>query len=240
MTGPSPQSGNPAHPAHSQPQEDCDLVMKGGITSGIVYPPAIEILSRKYRFRSIGGTSVGAMAAAAISAAEFYRQQTTSSDGFHCLSEDVKKWLQEDDNLLHLFQPSPNATAPGICTGVAADYEERVITATDSTIISVAKHRQILQSLDCPLSLRLLMECSHWRNSRLSSVRSFPISCLCSHLSVHSQQCCPEFLAALDAHHARRDRIVAWLAGWQCDRSSSRFTRELLWYLYRLYSYTTG
>lgn len=107
MTGPSPQLGNSALPTHSLPQEECDLVMKGGITSGIVYPPAIEILSRKYRFRSIGGTSVGAMAAATISAAEFYRQKTNSSDGFHCLSKDVKEWLRQDSNLLNLFQPTP-------------------------------------------------------------------------------------------------------------------------------------
>ena len=38
----------------------CDLVMKGGITSGIVYPKAIALLSKHYRFKSIGGTSAGA------------------------------------------------------------------------------------------------------------------------------------------------------------------------------------
>ena len=41
---------------------ECDLVMKGGITSGIVYPAAILRLKDKYRFRNIGGTSAGAMA----------------------------------------------------------------------------------------------------------------------------------------------------------------------------------
>ena len=38
----------------------CDLVMRGGITSGIVYPRAIAKLAETYRFRSIGGTSAGA------------------------------------------------------------------------------------------------------------------------------------------------------------------------------------
>jgi len=33
----------------------CDLVMKGGITSGIVYPNAVLALAREYRFKSIGG-----------------------------------------------------------------------------------------------------------------------------------------------------------------------------------------
>jgi len=42
----------------------CDLVMKGGITSGIVYPNAVLALAREYRFKSIGGTSAGAIAAA--------------------------------------------------------------------------------------------------------------------------------------------------------------------------------
>ena len=40
---------------------ECDLVMRGGITSGIVYPCAIAKLAETYRFRSIGGTSAGAV-----------------------------------------------------------------------------------------------------------------------------------------------------------------------------------
>src|SRR6266700_211151 len=35
----------------------CDIVMKGGITSGVVYPRAVTRLAREYRFQSIGGTS---------------------------------------------------------------------------------------------------------------------------------------------------------------------------------------
>ncbi len=54
--------------------DECDLIMKGGITSGIVYPFAILELARKYRFRSIGGTSAGAIAAAFAAAAEYARQ----------------------------------------------------------------------------------------------------------------------------------------------------------------------
>jgi len=54
----------------------CDMVMKGGITSGVVYPTAICELARQYRFRNIGGASAGAIAAAAAAAAEFGRQNT--------------------------------------------------------------------------------------------------------------------------------------------------------------------
>src|SRR5687768_54569 len=61
--------------------DECDLVMKGGITSGIVYPFAILELGRKYRFRNIGGTSAGAIAAAFAAAAE-YARQTGDGGGF--------------------------------------------------------------------------------------------------------------------------------------------------------------
>lgn len=49
---------------------DCDLVMKGGITSGVVYPLAVAELARTYRFKNIGGTSAGAIAAVAAAAAQ--------------------------------------------------------------------------------------------------------------------------------------------------------------------------
>jgi predicted acylesterase/phospholipase RssA len=49
----------------------CDLVMRGGITSGIVYPRAIAKLAETYRFRSIGGTSAGAIAATGTAAAAY-------------------------------------------------------------------------------------------------------------------------------------------------------------------------
>lgn len=54
---------------------ECDLVMKGGITSGVVYPLAIAEISKAFRLRNIGGTSAGAIAAAAAAAAELGRQR---------------------------------------------------------------------------------------------------------------------------------------------------------------------
>src|SRR4051794_873622 len=53
---------------------ECDLVMKGGVTSGVVYPPAVLELATRFRFRSIGGASAGAIAAAATAAAELGRK----------------------------------------------------------------------------------------------------------------------------------------------------------------------
>lgn len=52
---------------------ECDIVMKGGITSGIVYPYAILEIAKANRFRSIGGSSAGAIAAAFTAAAEYAR-----------------------------------------------------------------------------------------------------------------------------------------------------------------------
>lgn len=60
--------------APGAPLEDCDLVMKGGVTSGVVYPYAILELAQRYRFRSIGGASAGAIAAAFAGAMEYARR----------------------------------------------------------------------------------------------------------------------------------------------------------------------
>ena len=63
-------------PVKEEPPHDryCDLVLTGGVASGVVYPWAIVELARAYRFRNIGGTSVGAMAAALAAAAEYGRR----------------------------------------------------------------------------------------------------------------------------------------------------------------------
>jgi predicted acylesterase/phospholipase RssA len=59
----------------------CDIVMKGGIASGIVYPNAILALARRYRFKNIGGTSAGAIAAAALAAAALGERRRQSPPG---------------------------------------------------------------------------------------------------------------------------------------------------------------
>src|SRR4051794_32840671 len=60
---------------------DCNLVMKGGVTSGVVYPAAVRILKDRFQFRSVGGASAGAIAAAATAAAELARQKKTPASG---------------------------------------------------------------------------------------------------------------------------------------------------------------
>lgn len=80
----------------------CDVVLKGGITSGIVYPHAICELARTYRFRSVGGSSAGAIAAAATAAAELGRD----SGGFNKLAA-LPEWLAAEGRILDQFRPSP-------------------------------------------------------------------------------------------------------------------------------------
>lgn len=91
-----------------QPPVECDVVMKGGITSGVVYPAAVVALARKYRFRNIGGTSAGAIAAAVTAAAE-YGRQTNVGTAFNGLAA-IPTWLaasaQEGNHLFGLFRPN--------------------------------------------------------------------------------------------------------------------------------------
>ena len=84
--------------------KECDIIMKGGVTSGLVYPKAILKLSEVYRFRSIGGTSAGAIAAVLTAAAEYNRD----GGGFRCI-EALPQELRT--KLMSLFQPSPPVRA---------------------------------------------------------------------------------------------------------------------------------
>ncbi|MEM1023557.1 MAG: hypothetical protein AAGD10_15170 [Myxococcota bacterium] len=76
---PSSRTDSPKLPYH------CDLVMKGGLTSGIVYPPAIKELAKDHRFHNVGGASAGAIAAVTTAAAEYGRQN--GGPGFEDLAQ---------------------------------------------------------------------------------------------------------------------------------------------------------
>jgi len=94
----------------------CDIIMKGGITSGVVYPGAVCELATKYCFRNIGGTSAGAIAAAITAAAEFRRTNRKEEDGFQILSE-LPELLGTSSKgtgrslLFSLFQPQKRTAA---------------------------------------------------------------------------------------------------------------------------------
>jgi predicted acylesterase/phospholipase RssA len=100
--------------SYLSPNKACDLVMKGGITSGVVYPLAVCRLATTHRLRQIGGTSAGAIAAATAAAAEYGRE----AGGFVKLAA-LPNWLAEPaspagrgSNLRSLFQPAPETRKP--------------------------------------------------------------------------------------------------------------------------------
>lgn len=94
--------------AMSKPDLQCDLIMKGGITSGVVFPKAITRLAERYRFRNVGGTSAGSIAAVMAVAAEYRRTVGTTEEdrlkGFAVIDAMAMELAQ---SLRTLFQPSP-------------------------------------------------------------------------------------------------------------------------------------
>jgi predicted acylesterase/phospholipase RssA len=86
----------------------CDLVLTGGVASGVVYPWAILEIARAYHFRSIAGTSVGAMAAALAAAAEYGRRHghERAFEPLRRAPEQLAEVLPDGrTRMLSLFQP---------------------------------------------------------------------------------------------------------------------------------------
>lgn len=122
-----------AHP-FANPPKKCDLIMKGGITSGVVFPQAICELAREYRFVCIGGTSAGAIGAVMAAAAEYRRRKAIDDPakqgaGFERIAA-MPSVLAA--NLPTFFQPSPE-TRPLFDIGMAA------IRARGSKIFAVLR-----------------------------------------------------------------------------------------------------
>ena len=88
------------------PPLECDIVMKGGLSSGVVYPEAVVRLAERYRFRGIGGTSAGAIAAVGLAAAEHGR----ADGGMAKLAAIPARLTETVDGqpfILSLFRPEP-------------------------------------------------------------------------------------------------------------------------------------
>ncbi|MEV0682018.1 patatin [Actinosynnema sp. NPDC050436] len=105
----------------------CDVTMRGGTTSGVVYPWAVVELARHYRFRSLGGASAGAIAAAFTAAAEKGRER----GGFERLAETVGWFAAPGWRMAQLFQPS-EATRK-LYRIVAASMQSRDTTGRSAT-----------------------------------------------------------------------------------------------------------
>lgn len=97
-------------PLDEHPPADryCDLVLNGGVASGVVYPWALVRLAGRYRFRNIGGNSVGAIAAAVAAAGEYGRCHGVARS-FEALRRMPMDLAEEDSErragMLRLFQP---------------------------------------------------------------------------------------------------------------------------------------
>ena len=87
--------------------EYCDVVMKGGVTSGIVYPPALSELAKRFAFRNIGGTSIGAVAAALAAAAELGRRKQI--EGTFARLSAIPEELSESGAIVRLMAPDTAA-----------------------------------------------------------------------------------------------------------------------------------
>jgi hypothetical protein len=78
--------------------------MKGGITSGVVYPTAGVELAARYTLKSIGGTSAGAIAAGFFAAAERRRSIGGTAKGFEDLRGYPNKFSEMIDGKTPFLQ----------------------------------------------------------------------------------------------------------------------------------------
>lgn len=97
-------------PAEAPAPLECDLVMKGGVTSGVVYIPLVLRLKDRYRIRRIGGTSAGAIVAAYTAAAEFARES-----GGYARLKGLQAQLGQPGFIRGLFQLSRAWTSTATC-----------------------------------------------------------------------------------------------------------------------------
>lgn len=105
------------------PKRECDLVMKGGITSGVAYGGVLIALGRAFRLRNVGGTSAGAIGAAIAAAAE-YRRQTGGPTSFADILQRPVYELATPGFMAGLVQPAP-AGRPALRAGLALLRQRR-------------------------------------------------------------------------------------------------------------------
>jgi hypothetical protein len=106
----------------SVPEAECDLVMRGGVTSGAVYPSALWEISKHYKLRNVGGASAGAIAAVGAAACEYGRREDPAA--FGRLLKVVRE-ITEEGFVRDLFQPKED-------TRLAFDVGLRIATSPHS------------------------------------------------------------------------------------------------------------
>jgi predicted acylesterase/phospholipase RssA len=83
---------------------NCDFVSKGGVAEAIVELAAAAEIAKTFRFCNIGGSSMGAISAALVAAAEFRRARNGSTDGFNRF-DGIARDLARPGSMLRLFTP---------------------------------------------------------------------------------------------------------------------------------------
>jgi hypothetical protein len=99
--------------------QSCSVVMKGGITSGVIYPRTVCQLALTRTLVKVGGTSAGAIAAAAAAAAEYARDAGAGANGrsdvgyprLASLPNTLTEKISGHTRLYHLFQPQRSTKA---------------------------------------------------------------------------------------------------------------------------------
>lgn len=154
---------------------ECDLIMKGGVTSGVVYPHAIGKIAAQYRLRSIGGTSAGAIAAAFAASAEYHRQENDGSMGGFDQIGEVATELATD--MLGLFQPT-RATEPlfRLLLATIDPASEGGARAVLRAIFSVFSRRVLVGGLLAVLSIIAGIATGNWALGVLGIVLSVLLS----------------------------------------------------------------
>ena len=98
----------------------CDLVLQGGVIDGLAYPSFLVELARRFHFHSVGGTSVGALAACLLAACEYRRRYgslTGFNEGLRTLPEELAESVDGSTRLCSLFQAKPGL-APLLALGL--------------------------------------------------------------------------------------------------------------------------
>ncbi len=116
----------------------CDVIMKGGVTSGLVYPPALCRLATCYALKNIGGTSVGALAASLAAAAEYRRRQTGSGEGYAVLAR-LPGFLERDGTLRALFAadaPARSLLAVALNLAGPASFGRKLLSVAGALLLA--------------------------------------------------------------------------------------------------------
>jgi predicted acylesterase/phospholipase RssA len=103
-------------PDEAAAPEYCDVIMKGGTASAIIYPPLLATLAKTFKLRNLAGTSAGSIGAALGAAAEFRRQTSEAKDDMagYDLLDQFAQTVNQDGGILSKFEAWP-ATRPLWC-----------------------------------------------------------------------------------------------------------------------------